>query len=59
MVTVDEDKYRHLGITWIESSINEYLSMWVGNGSALKADVSPGGGYFSGLFSRPKAVEKR
>lgn len=47
MVTVDEDKKRHLGLTWIESSINEYLSMWIGNGtSAMTADVAPGGGYF-------------
>ena len=50
MVTVDEDKNRHLGITWIESSITEYLSMWVGNGSGLKADVSPGGGFFYQSF---------
>jgi hypothetical protein len=47
MVTVDEDKKRHLGLTWFESSINEYLSMWVGNGTTLAANVAPGGGFFS------------
>jgi hypothetical protein len=48
MVTVDEDKKRHLGLTWIESSLTEYLSMWIGNGSSsVHADVAPGGGYFT------------
>jgi hypothetical protein len=48
MVTVDEDKKHHLGLTWIESSINEYLSMWVGSSTtSARVDVSPGGGFFT------------
>jgi len=47
MVTVDEDKKHHLGLTWIESSINEYLSMWIGsNANTARVVASPGGGFF-------------
>jgi hypothetical protein len=57
MLSVDEDNQGNLGFTWMESSINEYLSMWVGgkhtvnrNGqvdSPLSASVAaPGGGFF-------------
>lgn len=51
MVTVDEDKKRHVGLTWIESSVNEFLSMWVGAPAKLaRADVAPGGGFFFQSF---------
>jgi hypothetical protein len=48
MVTIDQDKKGHLGLTWIESSASEYLSMWIGNGTkTVKADAAPGGGFFA------------
>jgi hypothetical protein len=52
MVSMDEDINQHLGLTWMESSINEYLSMWVGTSNAKKGkvDVSPGGGFFYDSF---------
>jgi hypothetical protein len=51
MVSVDEDKKHHLGLTWMESSINEYLSMWVGTSNKVaKVDVAPGGGFFFDSF---------
>jgi hypothetical protein len=47
MMTVDEDRNRRLGFSWIESSIDEYLSMWVGGSTKRgRANVAPGGGYF-------------
>jgi len=47
MVTVDEDTKHHLGLTWIESSINEYLSMWIGSTTkTAKVAIAPGGGFF-------------
>ena len=47
MVSVDQDSNGHLGLTWMESSINEYLSMWVGNkNKRLRTDAAPGLGFF-------------
>ena len=50
MPSVDEDKQRNLGFTWMESSSTEYLSMWTGNlytnGNFSSQDVAPGGGFF-------------
>jgi hypothetical protein len=31
MPSVVEDQQGNLGVTWMESSSSEYLSMWVGN----------------------------
>ena len=53
MPSVDEDSNGNLGMTWIESSSTEFLSMWVG---AQKEKVSsataaaPGGGFFFANF---------
>lgn len=50
MPSVDEDKQGNLGLTWIESSNSEYLSMWVGNvytnGNLSAQSAAPGLGYF-------------
>ncbi len=50
MPSVDEDSHGNLGLTWMESSSTEYLSMWVGILDArnnLAASVAaPGGGFF-------------
>jgi len=47
MVSVDEDRNQHLGMTWIESSHREYLSMWVGTTTKkARVAVGPGGGFF-------------
>jgi hypothetical protein len=50
MPSVDEDKNGNLGLTWMESSVNEYLSMWVGTvnkaGELTAAVAAPGGGFF-------------
>jgi hypothetical protein len=50
MPSVDEDSQGNLGLTWMESSSSEYLSMWVGTldtASKLAASVAaPGGGFF-------------
>jgi hypothetical protein len=53
MVSVDEDSTirRNLGLTWIESSINEYVSMWIGSTTAAsRTDIAPGGGFMSQSF---------
>ena len=54
MPSVDEDKNGNLGLTWMESSVNEYLSMWVGTvnkaGEFTAADAAPGGGFFTFNF---------
>jgi hypothetical protein len=55
MVSVDEDldlfRRRHLGLTWIESSINEFVSMWVGSTAATsRIDAAPGGGFMPYSF---------
>jgi hypothetical protein len=45
-----EDQQGNLGVTWMESSSSEYLSMWVGNlytnGTLSTKPVAPGGGFF-------------
>jgi hypothetical protein len=54
MPSVDEDKNGNLGLTWMESSTNEYLSMWVGTvnkmGALTAAVAAPGGGFFTYNF---------
>jgi hypothetical protein len=50
MVSVDEDNLSHLAFTWMESSSNEYLSMWVGKASRNYLDAAPGGGFFAFNF---------
>jgi hypothetical protein len=47
MPSVDEDKQGNLGLTWMESSKAEFLSMWVGNhytNGDLKASQGASGG---------------
>ena len=49
MPSVDEDSKGNLGLTWIESSNTEYLTMWVGaQGKKVNAAqvAAPGGGFF-------------
>ena len=50
MPSVVEDQQGNLGVTWMESSSSEYLSMWVGNlytnGTLSTQPVAPGGGFF-------------
>lgn len=49
MPSVDEDNHGNLGLTWMESSNSEYLSMWVGavdRAGNLAASVSASGGGF-------------
>ena len=51
MPSVDEDKDGNLGLTWMESSSSEYLSMWVGaldtDGKLAASVAAPGLGFFS------------
>jgi hypothetical protein len=50
MPSVDEDSEGNLGLTWIESSNSEYLTMWVGTinpaGKLVAAIGAAGGGFF-------------
>jgi hypothetical protein len=50
MPSVDEDSRGNLGLTWMESSSSEYLSMWVGivdtAGNLTASVAAPGGGFF-------------
>jgi hypothetical protein len=49
MPSVDEDSNGNLGLTWMESSSSEYLSMWVGTvtaGKLVASVAAPGGGFF-------------
>jgi hypothetical protein len=50
MPSVDEDSNGNLGLTWIESSNSEFLSMWIGTvplrGKFAASVAAPGGGYF-------------
>jgi hypothetical protein len=50
MPSVVEDQQGNLGVTWMESSSLEYLSMWVGNlytnGTLSTQDAAPGLGFF-------------
>jgi methionine-rich copper-binding protein CopC len=54
MPSVDEDIHGNLGFTWFESSLSEYLSMWVGtldpSGNFNSAVAAPGGGIFAVSF---------
>jgi hypothetical protein len=55
MPSVDMDQSDRLGVTWMESSRNEFLSMWVGtldrNTGKLVSTVAVGGvGFFSVNF---------
>jgi hypothetical protein len=54
MPSVDEDLNGNLGLTWMESSVSEYLSMWVGTvnpaGKLVASVAAPGGGFFSYFF---------
>lgn len=55
MPSVDEDSNGSLGLTWMESSNSEYLSMWVGTvlrhvGELSTALAAPGGGFFPYSF---------
>jgi hypothetical protein len=51
MPSVDEDSRGSLGLTWMESSNSEFLSMWVGTvfepvGELFASVAAPGGGFF-------------
>jgi hypothetical protein len=50
MPSVDEDSQGNLGLTWMESSKSEYLTMWVATldrfGKLTAAVAAPGGGFF-------------
>ncbi len=50
MPSVDQDRLGNLGFTWMESSSNEYLSMWVGTldtaDKFVASVAAPGGGFF-------------
>ena len=50
MPSVNEDERGNLGLTWMESSSTEYLSMWVGNlntkGNLSAQPAAPGLGFF-------------
>ena len=54
MPSVDEDSRGNLGLTWMESSSHEYLSMWVGTvdntGNLASSVAAPGGGFFPVSF---------
>ena len=54
MPSVDEDSQGNLGLTWMESSKSEYLTMWVATldrfGKLVPAVAAPGGGFFSANF---------
>jgi hypothetical protein len=54
MLSVDEDIFGNLGLTWMESSKSEYLSMWVGildaAGKLTSTVSAPGGSFFSVSF---------
>jgi hypothetical protein len=54
MPSVDEDSQGNLGLTWMESSKTEYLSMWVATldrfGKRVAAVAAPGGGFFFANF---------
>jgi hypothetical protein len=47
--SVDEDQRGNLGLTWVESSSAEYVSMWVGivnrEGELAASVAAPGGGF--------------
>ncbi len=45
MPSVDEDSNGNLGLTWMESSLSEYLSMWVGSPGNSNSLAAAGGGF--------------
>jgi len=55
MPSVDMDGNNNLGLTWMESSATEFLSMWVatldgGTGRLTSTVAAPGAGFFSANF---------
>jgi hypothetical protein len=54
MPSVAIDSHGNLGFTWFESSLTEYMSMWVGSldtmGHFSSFDAAPGGGFFYASF---------
>lgn len=54
MPSVDQDSKGNLGLTWMESSSTEFLSMWVGTvnkaGKLAASVAAPGGGFFPVSF---------
>jgi hypothetical protein len=48
--SVDDDHKANLGLTWLESSRTEFMSMWVGTvntrGKLVASVAAPGGGFF-------------
>jgi hypothetical protein len=54
MPSVDHDSKGNLGLTWMESSSTEFLSMWVGTvnkaGKLAASVAAPGGGFFPVSF---------
>lgn len=45
MPSADLNKNGRKGLTWIESSSTEYVSMWVGNRPGNRVVAAPGGGF--------------
>ena len=54
MPSVDEDSQGNLGLTWMESSKSEYLTMWIATldrfGKLVPVVAAPGGGFFYDNF---------
>jgi hypothetical protein len=54
MPSVDQDSQGNLGLTWMESSKTEFLTMWVATldrfGKLVSAVAAPGGGFFAANF---------
>jgi hypothetical protein len=48
MPSVDEDQQGNLGLTWMESSSTEYLSMWVGTKEKGEKEEEEGEGKTDG-----------
>src|SRR5579859_2858642 len=50
MPSVDEDSNGNLGLSWMESSLSEFLTMWVGSPASSNSVAAAGGGFFSVSF---------
>ena len=50
MPSVDEDSNGNLGLSWIESSLSEFVSMWVGSPGNSNTVAAPGGGFMDVSF---------
>ena len=57
MVSADQDIHGNIAATWMESSLNEFVSMWVGTRPAIfpfgainATAVAPGGGFMPFSF---------